>query len=88
MTTPWGEATAECPQCGEQAEPEEDGDVRFWVCSCGAEFGYQRSRQDDATCAAGLKISSMTPPGAALPGGNGTHAYLGTTIRRRPDDGT
>lgn len=71
------EEQRECPQCGGAAEPELAGDVTFFACSCGAEFGYQRVLQGPA-CAAGFTLSE--PP--ASPAGP---VFLGTTILRRPE---
>lgn len=44
-----------CPQCGALAEPDQDGNVRFFSCpECCAEFGYRRAVQGGGMCAAGI----------------------------------
>lgn len=71
------EEQRECPQCGGAAEPEQAGDVVFFACECGAEFGYRRVLQGPA-CAAGYTLSEPAAPPAGP-------VFLGTTISRRPE---
>lgn len=71
------EERRECPQCSAMAEPDQDGDVTFFACSCGAEFGYQRVLRGPV-CAAGYTLSEPAAPPASP-------VFLGTTILRRPE---
>lgn len=48
-----GEAK-ECPSCGDRAQPEQDGDLIYYACGCGHEFGYQRVAQQDSSCQLGV----------------------------------
>jgi hypothetical protein len=49
-----GEAR-ECPSCGDRAQPEQDGDLIYYACGCGHEFGYQRVQQEqDSSCQLGV----------------------------------
>lgn len=48
-----------CPSCGgPDAEPEQDGDVAYFVCAenCGFEFGWHRitTQNTDEHCAVGI----------------------------------
>jgi hypothetical protein len=37
------------------AEPEQDGDLTYYACDCGHEFGYQRVQQEqDSSCQLGV----------------------------------
>lgn len=47
-----------CTACGGRAEPEQDGDLVYYACECGFEFGYRRVEQQD-TCAAGLPLAMV-----------------------------
>jgi rubredoxin len=87
------EDSAECPSCGDRAQPEQDDDLIYWACGCGFEFGYRRVVQED-TCAAGVRFADLPvrydaaqPPGAVSleSGGQRQSVFLGTTIKRRPD---
>jgi hypothetical protein len=49
--------SADCPACGEQAEPEQDGDLTYFACDCGFEFGYQQEVQQDSSCQLGIDES-------------------------------
>lgn len=49
------------PECGATAEPEQDGEHRYYECpACGFAFGYQRLRPQavgvnpDGACAVGI----------------------------------
>ena len=62
----WLDEAVDCSICLGKgtAEPEQDGDVLLYACTdeeCGAEFGYQRVTQPQATCAAGLPVSVEQP---------------------------
>lgn len=57
--------SAECPSCGHHAEPEQDGDVLYWACDCGFEFGHARVTQPEESCAAGIPLAHL----ATLQGG-------------------
>jgi hypothetical protein len=78
-----------CPQCGTDAEPEEDGQILWLACpQCGAEFGYRPVPLAGPLCAAGLsiRVDDAQPPGVLSleSGGGRTSVFLGATIRRRP----
>ena len=47
------EGAAECPSCHSRVEPEQDGDVVFFPCSCGYHFGYTVIRSEPA-CQLGI----------------------------------
>jgi hypothetical protein len=60
MAEPWVEGSVPCPYapCTGWAEPEEDGDVRYYACAeCGGETGYTRVAPAEATCQLGLRIA-------------------------------
>lgn len=48
------------PECGDMAEPEQDGDHRYYACGCGMEFGYSRmqttvlAEDADGNCSVGI----------------------------------
>lgn len=76
----------ECPSCGESAEPEQDGDVSFYVCGCGMEFGYTVV-SEDPSCQLG--IPEEVRRGGTIPAGiAGSHdhppVFLGQ-VGRQPD---
>jgi hypothetical protein len=63
-----------CVYCDGFAEPEQDGDVVYFVCpKCEGEFGHRKV--SGTFCAAGLPVL------AAEPG----PPVIATTIRRRPE---
>lgn len=75
----------ECLQVQPSAQPETDGDLLYYACPCGYEFGYQQVRQGEGTCAAGLPESvrhavSFAP---AQDQQAGQPVFIGT-IGRRP----
>jgi hypothetical protein len=77
MAEPWVEETVPCiyAPCDGLAEPEMDGDMRYYACmSCGGEFGYQRVQDSGDTCQLGLRIV----PEQAAP------VFIGS-IGRRPE---
>jgi hypothetical protein len=65
---------APCPQCGGSAEPEQDGEIVFYACPCGAEFGYRKAASG-TFCAAGLPLAGPEPG----------PPVIATTIKRRPE---
>jgi hypothetical protein len=75
----------ECAEDGGVAEPESDGELRYYACArCGYEFGYQMARQDAGTCSLGVpeairRAASIEPAQEPQP------VFLGT-IGRRPAD--
>ena len=88
--------TAECPGCGRQAEPEQDGDLQYYECVCGVAFGYSQEKQEE-TCAAGLSLAHLVTLGEMtsaeekrlLFGRSGPAAdgvFLGSLIPMRPED--
>jgi hypothetical protein len=78
----------ECAEKGGMAEPESDGELRFYACTtCGYEGNYQMVRQSSDACSLGIpeevrRAASFDPrqdrPSAGQP------VFLGTTIGRRP----
>jgi hypothetical protein len=91
VSEPLAVSAMTCPQCGADAEPEEDGSVLWFACpECGAEFGYQPLPQAGPVCAAGLviRVDDAQPPGAMSleSGGERRSVFLGNVIRRRPDE--
>lgn len=83
----------ECAEVGGMAEPESDGDLRYYACTtCGYEGGYEQVRQDAGGCQLGIpeeirvKYSASQPPGVVtLEAGSARRSvFLGTTIGRRP----
>jgi hypothetical protein len=56
----WIDTRVSCgdPECAEpqpSAEPESDGDLRYYACLCGYEFGHQKAAPaSQDTCAAGV----------------------------------
>lgn len=72
---------SECPQPQPSAQPEADGDLRYYACLCGQEFGYQRAGQADATCAAG--VPEEVRRAASFGSGQPAPVFLGS-IGRRP----
>jgi hypothetical protein len=62
-----------CPYCGGSAEPEQDGEMVFFVCpACDGEFGYHKAAQG-SFCAAGLPLPEPAP------------VFVAVTIMRRPE---
>jgi hypothetical protein len=65
--------SAECPSCAELAEPEQDGDLTYYACSCGYEFGYQHiAEQQDSSCQLGVpedirRAAQPAPEASSLP---------------------
>jgi len=73
----------ECAQDGGRAEPETDGDHRYFACtSCGYEFGYALVQQPEGSCAigAGEETRRRFSQPAAGPG-----APVLLQIGRRPE---
>jgi hypothetical protein len=74
----------ECAETGGRAEPESDGELRYYACTeCGFEFGYEMTRQPEGTCQLGVpeevrRAASFAPVQEPQP------VFLGTTIGRRP----
>ena len=82
MSESWVEETRSCPGCGSEAEPEDDGEVRYWACpECGYEFGYLLVRQDNE-CQLGVPVQVRR---AAPASRSSTVTDLGLTIRRRSE---
>lgn len=91
MTQPRYEQNRLCldSDCGGIAEPEEDEQVRFWVCqTCETEFGYELVSREtsDSSCQLGVpaavreKFSAPPPDGTGGPDGT---VFLGG-IGKRP----
>jgi hypothetical protein len=65
-------------------EPEEDGDLRLWVCNrCGDETGYVRIPVQEGSCQLGIP-EDVRRAASVVPGS--TEVFIGT-IGRRPSDG-
>lgn len=86
------EESVGCIYCPGQAQPEQDGDLLFYVCArCGGEFGQRRIEQPGPVCAAGLPIDVIVdpaqPPGVVTidTGAEQRKVFLGVTIKRRPE---
>jgi hypothetical protein len=66
----WVEVARECPSCWGPAEPEDDGETRFWACAdpeCGYEFGHLRLPAADPSCQLGVPEHvrrAASPPAA------------------------
>jgi hypothetical protein len=75
----------ECAEAGGMAEPESDGELRYFACStCGYEGGFEMARQSEGTCQLGIsedvrRAASFEPRQDPQP------VFLGTTIGRRPE---
>jgi hypothetical protein len=57
---PWTAESRPCydPECAGTAEPEQDGDHRYWACAaCGFAFGYEKVAQTATVCSAGVPQS-------------------------------
>lgn len=90
MSDPLAVPVMECPQCGAEAEPEEDEAVLWFACpQCDALFGYQPLPQAGPLCAAGLsiRVDDAQPPGVLSleSGGERKSVFLGNFIGRRPE---
>jgi hypothetical protein len=90
VSEPLAVAAMECPQCGADAEPEEDGAVLWFACPrCETEFGYQPVPVSEVRCAAGLviRVDDAQPPGVLTleSGGQRQSVFLGSTISRRSE---
>jgi hypothetical protein len=88
VSEPRLERAVACPQCGGMAEPEEDGQAAYHVCTeCDAEFGY-RLLTAGPVCAAGLEIraDARQPPGVMSleSGGQRASVFIGS-IGKRPE---
>lgn len=70
---PLAEEGTGCIYCGGTAEPEQDGDVVYFVCpECEGEFGHRKAERG-AFCAAGLPVRAPAPE----------PVLIATTITRR-----
>ena len=95
--------TCKDPECLDEsgdpnvAEPEQDGDHKFWVCvECGYEFGWElvesnpTSIDAEGSCAAGVPadlrraVSGVTEAAAASMSQGSGKISLGLTIGKRP----
>ena len=88
MSEPLVAGSLPCPQCGADAEPEEDGQILWFACpDCDALFGYQPVPLAGPLCAAGLpvRVDDAQPPGVMSleSGGERKSVFLGS-IGRRP----
>lgn len=70
----------ECAEAGGMADPESDGELRYYACtSCGFEFGYELAAQDAGACQLGVpeeirRAASISPEPEPV--------FLGTVGRR------
>jgi predicted RNA-binding Zn-ribbon protein involved in translation (DUF1610 family) len=61
LPEPLAEESVGCIYCPGTAEPEQDGDVVYFVCpDCGNAFGYRKAGSG-AFCAAGLPVPAPEP---------------------------
>jgi hypothetical protein len=79
----------ECAEAGGMAEPESDGELRYYACTtCGYEFGYEMARQDEGACSLGIpeevRRAASINPGSIAPAQEKPPVFLSTTIGRRP----
>lgn len=88
-----------CPLCGVMAEPEADGELRYWVCEneeCEApyyEWGYEKIEEGvrlEGNCAIGIPESVRRAASAPMEGAiakerQAQPVELGLTIGRRKD---
>ena len=52
----------ECAEAGGMAEPESDGELRYYACvTCGYECGYEMARQPEGTCQLGVPEEVAAP---------------------------
>lgn len=87
------EDAAECPSCGATAQPEQDGDVTYWSCGCGYDWGYQAVPSTDPSCQLGIPeetrrfASGGIIPADQVPTGDRVPVWLTQhpVIPRRPD---
>lgn len=98
MAEPWVGERVFCgrgpEECEGVAEPEEDGEVRFYKCTrpeCGFEFGFEvigRPEQDNCQLGIPEDVRRMHGTGVTvhgpLPGGAGV-TFLGSNITRRAE---
>lgn len=72
----------ECAEAGGMAEPESDGELRYYACAvCGYEGGYEQTAPAEGNCQLGVpeevrRIASVPPPQDPQP------VFLGTIGRR------
>jgi hypothetical protein len=81
---------AGCPQCGGDAEPEQDGRLLYYACTvCGSEFGYRYPAAPAAgVCQLGLDIAvdeGQSPGVVSLRSGLEQRSVFIGTIGRRPE---
>lgn len=84
MTERWVDEPVPCldPECAESggmAEPESDGELRYYAClTCGYEGNYEMTRQPEGNCSLGIDESvrrrASVPPQEPV--------FLGTIGRR------
>jgi hypothetical protein len=75
LPEPLAEESTGCIYCPGRAEPEQDGDVVYFVCqTCFGEFGHRKAERG-AFCAAGLPVAEREPE----------PVLIATTIKRRPE---
>ncbi len=96
MSGPEFAECAECPSCGDRAQPEQDGDLVYWACGCGQEFGYRRVVQSqEGTCAAGIDLSHLATLNGVAPAEasrllgpmpDASGVFLGSVIPLRPEE--
>lgn len=87
MSGQWVDEAVRCgdPECElEQpsAQPEADGDLRYYACRCGFEFGFERDAPQEGACSLGVpedvRRKASIDPTPQQP------VFLGT-IGRRPE---
>jgi hypothetical protein len=78
----------ECPESQPSAQPEADGDLRYYACLCGYEFGFEKAAPAEGNCSLGVpeevRRAVSIEPGSSAPPQGPQPVFLGTTIGRRP----
>lgn len=84
------------PECGGTAEPDQDGDHRFWSCNdCGYDFGYEKIETNllaegaDGSCSVGIPESVRRQASSGMEAAMAKEAQaqpvdLGLSIGKRP----
>lgn len=80
---PWVDERVRCadPECSQEqpsAEPEQDGEARYYACPCGFEFGHNMVKAAEGTCAMGISEGARRVL-------NGPQEPVFVSIGRRPE---
>ena len=74
----------ECPYPQPSAQPEADGQLRFYACPCGYEFPVEMASQDAGSCSLGVPEHIRRMASREMVGSSQS-VFLGS-IGRRPSD--